>query len=154
LPSISSLSLITIKFYNLFVLKFMQYAGGVWESVCLLTLCVPRSFQRVFHLSPLFSNSCALFCATTAMQLFSNQFVAHSFRRHGGVVGGPFITSSTSAIGACGDTFLFHESPACPDRSASRITSHVFQILRPRRILLHFSRCSRTKIGSVILSPS
>ncbi len=36
----------------------------------------------------------------------------------------------------------------------SRITSHGFQTFRRRRILLHFSHCSRTKIGSVILSPS
>jgi hypothetical protein len=52
LPSISSLSLITMKFYNLFVLKFMQYAGGVWESVCLLTLCVPRFVPTRFPSIP------------------------------------------------------------------------------------------------------
>jgi hypothetical protein len=44
-----------------------------------------RTFQHVFHLSPLFSQSCALFCATGAMQLFWNQFVAQSFHHHGGV---------------------------------------------------------------------
>src|SRR6266568_1546340 len=31
---------------------------------------------------------------------------------------------------------------------------HGFQTFRQRRILLHFSRCSRTKLASVILTPS
>src|SRR5216683_5239447 len=43
-----------------------------------------------------------------------------------------------------------HESPACPEFRGG----HGFQTFRRHRILLHFSRCSRTKIGSVILSPS
>ena len=37
-------------------------------------------------LSPFFSHSCALFCATGAMQVFWNQFVAHSFSCNGGCV--------------------------------------------------------------------
>ena len=44
---------------------------------------------RVFQLSPLFSHSCALFCTTGAMQLFRNQFVAHSFPCNGGCT--PFL---------------------------------------------------------------
>src|SRR6266568_2496893 len=35
--------------------------------------------------TPSFSSSCALFFTTGATQLFWNQFVAHSFRRHGRV---------------------------------------------------------------------
>ncbi len=37
------------------------------------------------HPSPLFSGHCALFGATDAMQLFWNQFITHSFYRHGRV---------------------------------------------------------------------
>ena len=64
-----------------------KYIGGRVRVQCgYLGLCVPRLFPRAFQLSPLFSNCCALFGTTAAMQLFWNQFVAHSFRRHGGVL--------------------------------------------------------------------
>ena len=53
-----------------------------------------RMSPRVFHLSLLFSSNCTLFCAPGAMQLFWNQFVAHSFRYHGGV-GGLLSLSAT-----------------------------------------------------------
>ena len=102
LPFVSFQSLTTIEFCNPFVLRFIQ----TW----LLTLCVPRSFLCVFQLSPLFSHSCALFCATTTMQLFSNQFVVHSFRRHGGV-GGPFITSKVPYI--LSKSFVCHSYENC-----------------------------------------
>ncbi len=98
-----------------FALITIQHAGGVGEPVCLLTLCMLRSFQCVFQLSPLFSRFCALFCATTAMQLFSNQFVAHSFRRHGGV-GGPVITSKVPYIfpsSVCSKSFVCHSYENC-----------------------------------------
>jgi len=49
-------------------------------------------------------------------------------------------------------SFTSHESRITSLPRASR--GHGFQTFRQRRILLHFSRCSRTKIGSVILSPS
>ena len=58
-----------------------------------------------------------------------------------------FTSANLCVLGVSALSFsaLFHQSP---------ITSHGFQTFRQRRILLHFSRCSRTKIGSVILSPS
>jgi hypothetical protein len=74
------------------------------------------TFQRSVTLpsSPLFSIPYVLFCVTDAPQLFWNQFLAHSFYRHGGVY--PFRNSSlcTGAttlvprIGRspCGDSFL------------------------------------------------
>ena len=49
-------------------------------------------------------------------------------------------------------SFTSHELRITSLSRASR--GHGFQTFRQRRILLHFSRCSRTKIGSVILSPS
>src|SRR5260370_9530785 len=58
---------------------------GVPLGYFLSSLRVPRQFPHACQLSPLFSHSCALFGATAAMQLLCNQFVAHSFRRHGGV---------------------------------------------------------------------
>jgi hypothetical protein len=62
--------------------------GEGYESARRLTSCMPRPFKCVLQLSPLFSHRCALFSTTSATQLFWNQWVAHSFRRHGGV-GGP-----------------------------------------------------------------
>jgi hypothetical protein len=50
----------------------------------------PSEVSTCFQLSPFFSYSCALFCTTGAKQLFWNQFVAHSFRPHGGVHPSPF----------------------------------------------------------------
>jgi hypothetical protein len=56
------------------------------------------TFQRVLQLFPLFSHSCALFCTTGATQLFSNQFIAHSFHRHGGCTPSPLLMPAKSAI--------------------------------------------------------
>jgi hypothetical protein len=43
--------------------------------------------SNVLYSSPLFSNSCALFCPTAVRQLFWNQQVPHCFYRNGGCGG-------------------------------------------------------------------
>src|SRR6266436_3316878 len=90
-----------------------------------------------------------------------------TFIQHAGGVGVPHLFSSPNnsassplriSVFSASLRYLF---PVSFTGHESRITSlsrassgHGFQTFRQRRILLHFSRCSRTKIGSVILSPS
>jgi hypothetical protein len=91
LPGLSSPlcfhALMNCKLCNSFGFTFIQNAGGCRGCCASSTLGRSdlRTPQRVFHLSPLFSSWCALFCATAAMQLLWNHFVAHSFRHYGGV---------------------------------------------------------------------
>src|SRR5712691_6037016 len=83
-----------------------------------------------------------------------------TFIQHAGGVGVPHLFSPPNnsassplriSVFSASLRYLF---PLSSTSHQSRITSHGFQTFRQRRILLHFSRCSRTKIGSVILSPS
>jgi hypothetical protein len=80
--------------------SYHRFSAPFFSNPCVFAVRVPpflvfslgtfgrsdlRTFPRVFDLSPFSSRSCALFCATGAMQLFWNQFVAHSFYCDGGV---------------------------------------------------------------------
>ncbi len=72
------------KFHNSFLLIFMQNAGGCMGCWISLTFGLSdlRTIQRVSELSPVFSNSCALFCTSLhsrITQLFCFQAIPHSF---------------------------------------------------------------------------
>jgi hypothetical protein len=113
---VSFQSVTNCPFYNPFVFIFIHVMGGVPPRIS----PVVRALQRFLDLFPFFSHSCALFCTAGATQLFWNQFVAHSFRRHGGIPGTHFSYAGGST--GQGGTLFFPTHPFQPSTFNSQLS--------------------------------
>jgi hypothetical protein len=122
------------SFQSLFVHSFLSSSNGApnipfiilpLSTLSFATDGVPPSFPQSvlcegppFHLWPLLSNACALFCAMEPTQHFSFQSLAHSFHRNGGVH--PIACPRRRAPGEGRESRVRSERPKGGKRQAAR----------------------------------
>ncbi len=151
---------------------FCFYGTTPCAKVTMCAFCIPCASPgrpRPTPYKPVESVRLAPARSSTSLPFLSSQSLTNcpickpfvlTFIQNAGVWGVPHLFSPPNNSASSPlrisvfSAFLRYLFPLSFTSHQSRITSHGFQTFRRRRILLHFSRRSRTKIASVILSPS